>query len=595
MGTSQHGDEVERYPYFMVGDWMVARERGHLSRAGEIQHLEPKAMDVLLYLAAHQGEVVSREDLEKNVWRGALVGYDAVTKSVIKLRKAFGDQAREPGIIETIPKRGYRLVAPVRFPGVEEEHRMAGPDIAGEDSALSGRARSRPFVGPQAIHFPWWRRAIDVRATLIMMALAVLAGFATTLYLVWSATAPEAPSPPVGDLSRTPSIVVLPFDNLSDDPQLEAFSDGISEDIITDLSRLASLLVIASNTSFAFKGKRVSARELAADLNVDFVLEGSIRRHAGAVRVNARLVDARNDLQKWAKRYDRQVTDVFAVQDELTRSIVDALAINLSRQETERLARRTTNNLAAYDAFQEGQRQAKISTPDSIREAQAAYRKAIELDPDYGRAYGALAYTLAFNYRRGWTDNPQQTLERALEVARKAVDLDSTIPQTYWSLGFVHLMAKEYRSAEAATKQAIILAPNYADGYGLLALIKNALGEPESAIELIKKGMQLNPYYTWDYPYNLGRAYYSLGRIDEAIEALEAAKSRNENAVPIRLHLAASYARAGRLDDAQWEVEELKVQSPSDTISQQKAAHPIQDEVLMDAFVADLRAAGLPE
>jgi adenylate cyclase len=156
-------------------------------------------------------------------------------------------------------------------------------------------------------------------------------------------------------------------------------------------------------------------------------------------------------------------------------------------------------------------------------------------------------------------------------------------------------MRKEYRSAEAATKKAVTLAPNYADGYGLLALIKNALGEPESAITLIKKGMQLNPYYTWDYPYNLGRAYYSLGRIDEAIEALEAAKTRNENVVPIRLHLAASYVRAGRQADAQWEVEEIQLLSPTDTISQQKAAHPIQDEVLMNAFVEDLRAAGLPE
>ncbi len=379
------------------------------------------------------------------------------------------------------------------------------------------------------------------------------------------------------------------------DPQYDAFADGITEDIITDLSGLPALLVIASNTSFAFKGKQVSARELAADLKVDFVLEGSIRRHADAVRVNARLVDARSGFQKWAKRYDRQVAEVFAVQDEVTSSIVEALAVKLSRQEAERLARRTTNNLAAYDYFQEGQRLAKVSTPDTNRQAQAAYRRAIESDPSYGRAYGALGYTLAFSYRRGWTDNPQQTLEHALELARKGVELDDSIPQTYWALGFVHLMRKEYKLAEAAATEAITIAPNYADGYGLLALIKNALGEPESAIALIKKGMQLNPYYTWDYPYNLGRAYYTLGRVDEAVAALEEAKTRNENAVPIRLHLAASYVRAGRLDDAEWEVQEIQVLSPTDTISHQKAAHPIQDEALMNAFVDDLRTAGLPE
>jgi adenylate cyclase len=354
-------------------------------------------------------------------------------------------------------------------------------------------------------------------------------------------------------------------------------------------------LVIASNTSFAFKGKQVSARELAADLNVDFVLEGSIRRHANAVRVNARLVDARSGFQQWAKRYDRQVAEVFAVQDEVTSSIVEALAVKLSRQEAERLARRTTNNLAAYDYFQQGQRLAKVSTPDTNRQAQAAYRQAIESDPSYGRAYGALGYTLAFSYRRGWADDPQQTLERALELARKGVELDNSIPQTYWALGFVHLMRKELKPAEAAATQAVTMAPNYADGYGLLALIKNALGEPESAIALIKKGMQLNPYYTWDYPYNLGRAYYTLGRIDEAIAALEEAKTRNENAVPIKLHLAASYVRANRQDDAEWEVQEIQVLSPTDTISHLKAAHPIRDDALMNAFVDDLRTAGLPE
>lgn len=156
-------------------------------------------------------------------------------------------------------------------------------------------------------------------------------------------------------------------------------------------------------------------------------------------------------------------------------------------------------------------------------------------------------------------------------------------------------MRKEYELAEAAATEAVTLAPNYADGYGLLALIKNALGEPESAIALIKKGMQLNPYYTWDYPYNLGRAYYSLGRIDEAIKELEEAKNRNENAVPIRLHLAASYVRADRRDDAEWEVQEIQVLSPTDTISHLKVSHPIQDEAMMNTLVDDLRTAGLPE
>lgn len=578
MEPSQADNGVDRSRHFMVQDWLVVPERGQINRAGRIERVEPKAMEVLVYLAAHQGEVVTREELEKSVWRGALVGYDAVTNTVIKLRKALGDHAKESGIIATVPKRGYLLVAPVRYLDDEEEPLPARHDTGGPNSLSSGRTWAKSLK-------PAW----------IAVALLGLAALAGALYLLWPPETFESPPNSGGKPSLTPSIVVLPFDNRSDDPQYDAFADGITEDIITDLSGLPALLVIASNTSFAFKGQRAQAHELATELHVDFVLEGSVRRHADAVRVNARLVDARSGFQKWAKRYDRQAADIFAVQDELTNSIVDVLAVKLSRQEAERLARPTTNSLAAYDYFQQGQRLAKVSTPDTNRQAQAAYRQAIGADPSYGRAYGALGYTLAFSYRRGWTDNPQQTLERALELARKGVELNDSVPQTYWALGYVHLMRKEFKLAEAAATQAIEMAPNYADGYGLLALIKNALGDPESAITLIDRGMQLNPYYTWDYPYNLGRAYYTLGRIDEAIAALEEAKTRNENAVPIRLHLAASYVRAGRLDDAEWEVQEIQVLSPTDTISRQKAAHPIQDDALMKAFVDDLRTAGLPE
>jgi tetratricopeptide (TPR) repeat protein len=156
-------------------------------------------------------------------------------------------------------------------------------------------------------------------------------------------------------------------------------------------------------------------------------------------------------------------------------------------------------------------------------------------------------------------------------------------------------MRKEYEKADAAVSSALSIAPNYADGYGLSALIKNALGDPKQAIALIERGITLNPYYTWDYPYNLGRAYYTLGRYDEAIEVLEEARGRNENAVPVRLHLAASYAAAGRQDDAEWEAQEIQVLSPTDTISHFKVAHPIRDVDLMESLVRDLRTAGLPE
>jgi len=426
----------------------------------------------------------------------------------------------------------------------------------------------------------------------------ILIGGASLWLKPWESEQESAASMGVDSVeqqARKPSIVVLPFEELSKDASQEPFADGITEDIITDLSGLSRLMVIASNTSFAFKGKTVNAQTIGKELGVDYVLEGSIRRYGDSVRVNAQLVDARTGFQKWAKRYDREVTEVFAVQDELTEGIVEALAIQLTSREQERLARRTTDSLAAYDHFQEGQRLAKISSEQTNLQAQAAYRRAIEADPEYGRAYGALAYVLAFYNRRGWSDSPVQTLDMALDLAKKAVSLNSAVPQTHWSLGYVHLMRKEFDLAEAAVEDAIKVAPNYADAYGLLALIKNSLGDGESAAALIEKGMKLNPYYTWDYPYNLGRAFYTQGRLAEAIEALEEAKQRNENVVPIRLHLAASYVRAGRLDDAEWEVEEIQILNPADTLSHLRATFPMRDPQLLNNLLDDLRAAGLPE
>jgi len=539
-------------------------------------------MDVLVHLASRQGEVVSRSELEQVVWHGAVIGYDAVTNTVIKLRKALGDSARNPSFIATVPKRGYQLIAPV---------------AAAFSSEGPGKATGDPGASPH----PSALRGRTDRAKVALLVV-ILAAVAAVIWVILTRLTPApSPDPPPATqtltrpLGQPPSIIVLPFENLSEDPLQERFADGMTEDLITDLSGLANLLVIASNTAFFYKGQRVQARQLGTDLHVDFVLAGNVRRRGDSLRVNAQLVDTRSAFQVWAERFDRPTSETFAVQDELTNRIVEALAVRLSEQERQRLARQSTTSLAAYDHFLEGQRLSHSGTRESNEQAQAAYRRAIAADPGYGRAYGALAYTLAFSFRRGWNAAPLETADRALELAQRAVELDDSIPQTHWSLGFVRLMRREYQQAERAVEQALLLAPNYADGYGLLALIKNAVGDAPAAIALIEKGMQLNPFYTWDYPYNLGRAYYTLGQIDAAISALEAARARNENAVPVRLHLAAAYARAGRVDDAQWEVEEVQVLSPTDTISHLRATHPIGDPELMRELVEDLRKAGLPE
>jgi TolB-like protein len=534
-------------------------------------------MEVLVYLAQRQGEVVTREELEQHVWRGALVGYDAVTNTVIKLRKALGDDAREPGIVATIPKRGYRLVAPVRYLDEQPDPPPAAAPPINPVSLPAARAGSG-----------------SARKILLGVALVGLVGLAAELLWIWPPTALQSVVPSAGGTSAH-SLVVLPFESLGDDQKQEHFADGITEDLITDLSNVSHLSVVGSNTAFSYKGKQVKPQEVARELGVDYVVEGSVRQDAGSARVNARLVDAKTGFERWGERFDRHLAEVFSAQDEVTDRIVAALATTLTQPDKEDVAQPTTDNLVAYDHFQEGQKLAQMQTRETALAAEEAFRSAIEADPTYARAYCALAYILARNFRYGWTEAPVETIDRALELANKAVSLDGSIPQPYWALGYVYLMRKEYDKAEAALRDALKVAPAYADSYGLLALFKNVMGEPETAIELIKRGMELNPHYTWDYPYNLGRAYYTLGRINEAIAALEEAKTRNENATVVRLQLAASYARAGRQADAEWEIQELEIMNPKDTLSNLKKTDPLNNAKLMDEFLADLRKAGLPE
>lgn len=536
---------------------------GLLTRGDCVEHLEPLAMAVLVYLADRAGEVVSREALEKDVWHGAVVGYDAVTNTVIKLRKALQDDARDPRFIATIPKKGYQLIADIRFEETLAEQDTASVSIPSE--------RKKTL---------WNNR--------LTWALAALAGMGM-LGLTW-----------IGDDSyrgetERPSIVVLPFANLGDDQHQDYLADGITEDITTDLSRMSDIRVLASSTAQRYKDKQVRPEQVGEELEVKFVLKGSIRQLGEELRVNAQLVDTKTGFNVWAERYDRKVTEVFAVQDEVTQSIVRELALNLSNQEKQRLARQATANLQAYDYFQEGQRFYKNSTRQTNHRAIEMYRKAIELDPAYGRAYGAMAVIFTINYQRAWSDAPVETLDRALQLAKKAVALDDTTPQTWWALGFVYLAHKEYSLAEQAARKSIEVAPNYADGYGLLALINSYLGRAEQAIAINDKGIELNPYYSHEYLATYGLAYYTLAQYQEAIAILEDGHARNPNHVVIKYLLCASYIRVGRQDEAEWLALELQSLTPTANLGIIARTIPVARSDVRQALLADLRAAGLPD
>lgn len=560
---------------FRVGDWVVDSDSGYLQREGVEVKLEPKVMQVLVCLAQYPGKVVNRETLETAAWSGMVVGYDAISGSIIKLRKALGDDRAQPRYIETISKKGYRLIASV-------EHELS---IKGGNPPLRKTKKTIQYYTVVSI---------------------VLIAIILVLYY-WS---PKIKAPVIaGDTVsgseksaaeiipiEKPSIVVLPFQNSSNDPQQEYFSDGITDDLITGLSRVASLRVIARQSSYHYKNRNINLSEIAKKLDVLYIVEGSVQKVGKRVRINVQLTNIEKGQSIWAERFEGDTSDIFDIQDRIAKHTIDALFVTLSGQEKASMAYRATDNFDAYDAFLLGQQYSKNRTKEGFERSRDAYRNAIKLDANYARAYGALAFALTNAYRFQWTNLPtKDAQDRAAELANKAVLLNNSSPQVYWSLGFVHLFRKEFEQAEAAVMRSVFLSPNYADAYGLLAFIANFRGKADEAVRYIKKATALNPYHTYDYPWNLGLAYYTLGRHTESVKALEDALERNETAGLARLYLAANYIRLGRQDDAEWEIEQAVIQRPDTTLTYLVNALPYEYPSQMNAVLDDLRKAGLPE
>jgi len=518
-------------------------------------------MEVLVYLAQHPGQVVSRETLEATIWAGMVVGYEAVSQSINKLRKALRDDPRHPRYIETISKKGYRLIAPVEPAGRQERE-----------------PREPVSLAPS--------RSVSVMHKLI----AVVAGaLAVTGLLVFRAVEIQKPEPAVVAI---PSIAVLPFKSLGVESGQDYLGEGIAEDLITDLSGLDSLRVIASQSSFHYRDKPGALTEITRQLGVQYVVEGSVQKSGDRLRINVQLTDTGKGETIWAERFATGTGDIFKLQDTLSRKVMDAMYVTLTGDKVSR----GTMDFDAYDAFLVAQQHIKTRSRQGFEHAMAAYRRAIKIDPHYARAYGAMAVTLMRGYRYQWTDlSPVEARERALELAQKAVALDQSSPQIYWSLGYVHLHRREYDAAEKAARQSVALSPNYADGYALLANIANWRGNSRYAVTYIEKAATLNPYHSFQYPSTLGMAWYNLGEYEKARTMLDDALDRNENAVNPRLYLAAVYTELGQNDEAEWQISQVRMARPEVSLSTLNTLLPYEQEHMLDKLSEDLRKAGLQQ
>jgi adenylate cyclase len=402
----------------------------------------------------------------------------------------------------------------------------------------------------------------------------------------------ELGTPAALPLPDKPSLVVLPFVNMSNDPEQEYFSDGLTEDLTTALSQFSSLFVIARNSAFTYKGKAVKVQEVGKELGVQYVLEGSIRRADDQVRITTQLVDAITGHHLWSERYDRPLKDVFALQDEIVQKIVTTLKLQLTLREQGYLVRKTTDNLEAYDSFLRGLEAFNRYTPEARIQARQRFEKALALDPQYAEAYVRLAGI----YARGWTlqwDQDSQALEQAFELVQKAVALDHSLPLAHRVLGTVLVWKKQHDQAIAAAERAVALDPNNAEGYARLGQTLNLTGRPEEALVMVEKAMRLNPRSPAIYLVYLGHAYYSTRRYEEAMAVLKGALTRHPDFLPAHDILAAIYSELGREAEARAEAAEILRLNPKFSLEVHKERIPIKDPAVLERHIAALRKAGL--
>ena len=396
-------------------------------------------------------------------------------------------------------------------------------------------------------------------------------------------------------LPDRPSIAVLPFVNISGDPEQEYFSDGITEDLITDLSKVSGLFVIARNSVFTFKGMAVKVKELGKKLGVRYVLEGSVRKAGNRVRITAQLVDVSTEGHLWAERYDRNLNDIFSLQDEVTQKIVAALTVKLTEDEQGRLFQKDTNSLEAYNYNLRGLESIYRWTKESMAEARQMLEKSINLDPEYASAFSNLAKCHWADWANGWSQSPQ-SLEQAFKLSQRAIALDDSLTSARIVLSDVYLWRRLHDKAIVVIERAVKLNPNCADAIEQQGEILIWAGRPQEGMELVRKAMRFNPIYPVWYLWNLGHAYFVADQHEEAVEILQKALIINPDFLPVHLVLVLIYAEKGWKEAVKVEVARISRISPASYSMKALCQRlPYKDQAVYERVIEGLRKAGIPE
>jgi TolB-like protein/cytochrome c-type biogenesis protein CcmH/NrfG len=508
-----------------------------LRRGGESVAVEPQVFDLLVYLVENRDRVVTKDDLIAAIWQGRIVSESTLTSRINAARKAVGDSGRDQGVIRTIARKGFRFVGEVRVAGSGTEPPAAVPkpsDHAGETPRHSLPALDRP------------------------------------------------------------AIAVLPFANMSGEPEQEYFSDGISEDIITALSKLRWFYVIARNSSFVYKGKSVHIKQIGEELGVGYVVEGSVRKDGDQVRITAQLNDVITGGHIWAERYDRGLADVFAVQDEITQAVVAAIEPQLYAAENFRAQRKAPDNMDAWDLVMRALSHYWRVTRQDNMVAQALLEKAIDLDPVYGQALGLLAASHIFGAHMGWED-----LAKAAPVAERAalaaIHADSEDPWAHYALGSVYLINRRFEDSLAEYELAIRLNPSFSPAHGYYGVALTYCGRWQEGDRAAREALRLSPRDPFAAIY-CGVAAYAqfVGRdYEEAIRLSREGLRQRSDFVGAHRVLTAAAAMAGRDDVARAALQELRRAQPGVSLSWIASQLPFKCDAEREHYVDAFRRAGL--
>lgn len=391
---------------------------------------------------------------------------------------------------------------------------------------------------------------------------------------------------------ETPTLAVLPFTNISNDPGQEYFVDGLTDDLITDLSKISGLLVISRTSIFQYKGISKDVRDIAKELGTHYLLEGSARQVKGRVRINAQLIEASTGNHLWAERYDGDIGNIFDLQDEIIEKISVALKVKLTDVESKNIGRKLTSSIDAYDYYLRGKEKFFLLSKSDNKKARDYFMQAIQHDPEFANAYAMLGWTHVFEYMNGWSKTPGISLDMALVNSSEALKRDPKLTLAYFVGGLAKREKGDWDGALRYLEEAIALDSNYANAHVLLASLLYFAGRPEEGLKRMQKAILLEPHHPYNFPFHLGQAYFILKQYSKAIETFQEALDRNPASDRVRVWLVASLAKDGKQEDAEWEAGQVLVSDPDFSLANFLEAFPFRNDEDREHFLSGLQMAG---